>query len=78
MPIKHHVLSDYKKKSSLEQWIVTTRKSYASEWQASLPRMLCKVNFGISHWQTEWDFLRTSVTACTINKNTFSVPDSLM
>ena len=40
----------------------------------NVPRMLCNRNGAISHLQTEMKFLRTSITACTIDKNTFSAP----
>ena len=36
------------------------------------PRMLCNGNGAISHLQTEMGFLRNSITAYTIDKNTFS------
>ena len=38
------------------------------------PRMLCNGNGAISHLQTEMGFLGTSVTAYTIDENTFSAP----
>ena len=36
--------------------------------------MLCNGNGAVSHLQTEMGFLRTSVTAYTIDENTFSAP----
>ena len=36
--------------------------------------MLCNGNGAISHLQTEMGFLRASVTAYTIEKDTFSAP----
>ena len=39
-----------------------------------MPRMLCNGNGAISHLQTEMGFLRTSITAYTIDENTFSAP----
>ena len=38
------------------------------------PRILCNRNEAISHLQTEMGFLRTSVAAYTIDRNTFSAP----
>ena len=40
--------------------------------------MLCNENWAISHLQTEMGFFKTSVTACTINKNTFSAPFGIL
>ena len=37
----------------------------------TMPRMLCNENWAISHLQTKMG-LRTSITAGTIDKNTFS------
>ena len=38
------------------------------------PRMLCNRNGAISHLQNEMGLLRTSVTACAIDKDTISAP----
>ena len=40
----------------------------------TMPRMLCNGNGAISHCKLKWDLLRTSVTACTIDKNTYLAP----
>ena len=40
----------------------------------SKPRMLCNRNGAISHCKLKWDLFRTSVTACTIDEDTFSAP----
>ena len=40
----------------------------------TMPGMLCNGNGAISHLQNEMGFLRSSITACKIDKNTFSAP----
>ena len=67
---------------------VNTGRPFASPFDDTLsgyeyctqtkPRMLCKGNGAIFHLQTEWDLLRDSITACTIDENTFSAPFGIL
>ena len=52
----------------------SSKEFKSQKFDEIMPRILCNGNGAISHLQTEMGFLRTSVTACAIDKNTFSAP----
>ena len=56
--------------SSLTSWSFQPLQPH----RYTVPQMLCNGNGAISILQIEMEFLRTSVTACTIDKNIFSAP----
>ena len=71
-------LPTLRKKSLLSSQDVSTQINKQTEktrgWIQAMPRMLWNGNGAIFHLQTGMGFLRTSVTACSIDKNTFSAP----